>query len=324
MYNKPQYTRVSPVNINGKATKRLMVVFKTKGCQYAEKNGPCIHCAFPKQGDRKISDEEIYNQLEYVLSNLNIDEVREIDVLTLGSFYNRNEISEDLRKKMLKRLSTITTLSKISTETRAEYVTLADLVEDKKILGNKIYEVGVGLETVNDFIRNRIIKKGLTRKGFENFILKLKKANIDLLVYILVKPPGLLERESISDAILSARYIFNLSKKYDINTRVAFEPLFVAKDAKLEQIYNVGDYKPLNWWTLIEIIKKTYNLGTIFVGLSDENLSNGRMGYSCDLCENKILSTIEDFNATQDISKINNLDCVCRKDYLSKLNNGKI
>jgi len=323
---KPAFCKISPVNINGKGTNRLMVVLKTKGCEYAQKNnGGCTVCGFLNHAQPDITGEKILEQLDYTLTTFDLREVEEIDILTLGSFFNDSEVSQSTRSQIITRLSTIPNLIRVSIESRAEYVTVDKIKQIKEILGNdKILEFAIGLESQDDYLRNKIIKKGLSKKAFENTVARVKAAGANFLTYLLIKPPHVLEKDAIDDAVKSAAYVFQTAKKYNVPARVAFEPVFVCENTYLEELYLQSKYRLLNLWSVVEVIKNAHQYGGLFVGLSDEDLSLERMPHSCPICSGKIVNAVERFNRTQDVTEINMLDCQCKSQYIKRREKGEI
>jgi archaeosine synthase beta-subunit len=322
---KPAYYRISQVNIEGIGSNRLMTVLKTKGCEYAHKTGGCTVCGFLNHADQNMTAEGIIAQVDFVLENFDLSTVGEMDILTLGSFFNDSEVAPATRLAIMERLAKLKQVRRVSVESRAEYVTVAKIKEIKKALGaDKILEFGIGLESANDYLRNKVIKKGLSKKSFEDTVAKVKKAGANLLAYLLVKPPHVSEKEAIDDAVQSAAYVFQVAKKYGVSARAAFEPVFVCENTHLEDLYLNAKYRLLNLWSVVEVIKSAHQYGCIFVGLSDEDLSMERMPYSCSLCNEKIVREIENFNSTQDISGLNQLDCQCKVEYLQKIKKGEI
>lgn len=320
---EPAYYRISPVNIGGRSSNRLMIVLKTKGCEYARRTGGCAVCGFLNHANQDITSKEIIHQVDFCLGTLDLSAVEEIDILTLGSFLNDSEVDIETRLAIMKRLSQIHHVRRISIESRAEYVTIDKIKILKQALGeNKILEFGIGLESSSDYLRNTVIKKGLSRQSFEATIAKVNKAGAHLLTYLLVKPPHVSEKEAITDAVQSAAYVFRTAGKYGVPARVAFEPVFICENTYLEKLYQQAKYRLLNLWSVLEVIKKTHHMGCIFVGLSDENLSMDRMPYSCSKCNGSLLHEIENFNKTQDITKINQLDCQCKYQYLEMIEKG--
>ncbi|MDQ1353302.1 MAG: family radical protein [Acidobacteriota bacterium] len=318
---KPAYYRISPVNIEGKPSNRLMVVLKTKGCEYAHKTGGgCTVCGFLNHASQDITGADIIKQLDFVLGAFDLSGVEEIDILTLGSFFNDSEVDLPTRLAIMERLSKLPQVRRISTEARAEYVTVAKIKEVKQALGNdKILEFGIGLESANDYLRNVVINKGLSKKAYEKTVAKVKEAGANLLTYLLIKPPQVSEKEAIADAIQSAAYVFQTAKEMGVSARVAFEPVFICENTYLEQLYLQAKYRMLNLWSVVEVIKGAHEYGCIFIGLSDENLSLERMPFSCPTCNGSISREIENFNKTQDISGLLQLDCECKTRYLEKM-----
>ena len=323
---KPAFCKISPVNINGRGSNRLMIVLKTKGCEYAQKTGGgCTVCGFINHAEQHITAENMLEQLDFTLASFNLQDVEEIDILTLGSFLNDSEVTPATRVEIIGRLEKISHLKRVSIESRAEYVTVDKIKQVRAILGgNKILEFAIGLESQDDYLRNKIIKKGLTKKAFENTIVKAGEAGADFLAYLLIKPPHVSEKEAIADAVESAAYVFGTAKKIGVKARVAFEPVFVCENTHLEKLYLQSQYRLLNLWSVVEVIKNAHEFGCLFIGLSDENLSMERMPHSCPECSGKIISAVERFNKSQDISEIRELDCSCKARYIEKREKGEI
>jgi radical SAM enzyme (TIGR01210 family) len=321
---KPAYQRISPVNILGENSNRLMIVIKTKGCEYAKKTGGCTVCGFLNNASDAITGKDIIDQLNDTIHSNNLDDVKEIDILTLGSFLNDAEVSINTRTALLKRVSEIDHIRRVAIESRAEYVTVEKLLKCQQALGDKILDFGIGLESADDYIRNKIVNKGLSKKAFERTIEKVKEAGCHLLVYLLIKPPGLTEKEAINDAVNSASYVFKTAKKIGVSVRVAFEPVFICENTELEKLYLQSKYRLLSLWSVVDVILKVHQFGNIFIGLSDENLSRDRMPHTCPDCNRYIIDGIEYFNKTQDISRLMDLHCECKNDYNQAMKIGEI
>lgn len=310
------------MNIKGKPTNRLMIVLRTQGCEYARKTGGCTVCGFINNAIEGITEQEIIDQLDYCLETIRLHEVEEVDLLTLGSFLNDNEVSADIRTALLHRIASLRDIKRVSVESRSEYVSIEKLKTCQALAGDKILEFAIGLESADDYIRNTIIRKGLSKQNFENTVKMVKEAGCDLLVYLLIKPPHLSEQKAIEDAVSSAKYVFEIAKKYDVDARVAFEPVFICRNTHLEQLYIQGEYRLVNLWSVVEVISRAHPYGNIFVGLSDEELSFDRMPHSCPKCYKTIVDGIEVFNRTQSVAELQRLDCECKQEYEYKLTRG--
>jgi radical SAM enzyme (TIGR01210 family) len=319
----PAYLELTAINISNQPAKRLMAVLKTRGCEYARKDKGCTMCGFWLHGDSSVNDIDLINQLENIISFIEgyPHPIDQLDLLTLGSFFDEKEITSEFRTHSLKRIGTIRKLTKVCVETRASHVVDEKLEEIRKLLGNKMVEIGIGVESSNDYIRNEILNKGLSWKQLERAVSLIGKFNLEFQPFLLIKPHKLSETEAINDAVQSARDVTKLAEKYNVKTRIAFEPVFVPYGTELEKLYLSGDYKIVNLWSVIEVIKLTHGLSTIFVGMSDEGLAGDRIPYSCDKCSMKLREAIQSYNATQNLEVFNNLDCSCKQEWRVKVNN---
>ncbi|MFH1059260.1 MAG: hypothetical protein V1797_11370 [Pseudomonadota bacterium] len=322
---RPAFHRISPVNINGAPGKRLMVVLRTRGCEYAAKhNGGCTVCGFANHAIEDITDADILAQLAWALEEVPLEGVDEIDLLTLGSFLNQNEISAATRAELLGMIAQLDGIRRVSFESRSEYVSVATLEACRAILGERVVEFGIGLESANDRVRNQVIRKGLTREAFERVAAVLAQAGLDLLVYLLIKPHRLSESEAIADAVASVEYVSQVAARHGIRARMALEPVFVAPNTELERVFLAGEYHLVNLWSVVEVILQSHHLGNLFVGLSDEDLSRNRTAASCPRCQERLVDEIERFNRSLDVSRLKMLDCDCRAAYLADRESGRI
>jgi radical SAM enzyme (TIGR01210 family) len=301
-----------------------MIVLKTKGCEYARQTGGCTVCGFINNAVDDIRGAQIVEQLDYGLEQTDLSGVEELDLLTLGSFFNDNEVCPGTRRELLAKIAAVETIEKVSFESRAEYVSLEKLKESAALLEGKTVEFGIGLESADDHVRNEIIKKGLSKMSFENVVKLLAQAGLNLLVYLLIKPPYLSESRAIEDAVASARYVFETAGKYNVRARAAFEPVFICRNTPLEKLFKKTEYRIVNLWSVIEVIRQVHGLGTVFIGLSDEDLSLDRLPRSCPKCSGSLVRAIESFNRTRDIAVTEHLDCDCKRVYMRQLERGAI
>ena len=300
-----------------------MIVLRTRGCQYARQHdGGCTVCGFLNHADEAIIDDDIVAQLDGTLSRLDLDGVAELDLLTLGSFLNDVEISPSLRRQLLARVAGLESIRRVSFESRAEYIEAEELRALASLLGDRAVELGIGLESADDRVRNELVRKGLPREDFLAVVDTVAAVGLRLLVYLLIKPPGLGEVEAIDDAVASARYVFDAARDRGVTARVAFEPVFVCENTPLDELYTSSRYRLVNLWSVVEVIRGIHGRGEVFIGLSDEDLSQQRMPGSCPDCSGRIIEAIEGYNATQELTALERLDCHCRPRWEAELRRG--
>jgi archaeosine synthase beta-subunit len=317
--SEPAYLKITNVNINGHASKRCLLILRTNGCSY----NMCSMCGFEKHTIcTEITSEQMTEQFESGIKAAQIEHnpIEQIDILTGGSFLDEQEVYPEFRIRAMKRISEMAQIRKILIESRTEFISKDSLKSLKAALrSNQMLEVAVGVETSDDYLRNKVLKKALDWECLEKTVEICSSVNVGFQAYLLIKPQTLSENEAISDAVQSAEKVAELANICNVPFRIAFQPVFIPQNTALERAYQAGEYELVNLWSVVEVIKRTYRFGTIFVGLSDENLSLDRRPKSCPLCTKKIYRLIDEFNGTQDIGIFNSLLCSCRDIWKKKL-----
>ena len=188
--------------------KTLFIILPTPGCSWAlGDSGGCTMCSYVSDCTLEPIDSETI--LRIFNEHLNRYPISESDgkiavkLFASGSFLNPYELPKDARDEILTTLSNMDCVNEIVVESRPEYVKEEYLDEVFSIIGDKLFEVSMGLETVNDYTRLKKINKGFSKDDFENavnIISKLrdeKKYNIKSKAYIFVKPILVSEKEAI-------------------------------------------------------------------------------------------------------------------------------
>ncbi|MBS3137169.1 hypothetical protein J4232_01930 [Candidatus Woesearchaeota archaeon] len=314
--NNVAYKIKSALNQNGEQTNRLMLVLRTPPCEYKQ----CIMCGFDNNAGENVRLQNIQRQYQNGITEENFSDIKRIDFPTAGSFYNDRELSIESRNYLFFEVSKLP-VDTVMVETRIDYLTEEKVKESKRYLRkDQIIELAVGLESVDDIIRNKVLRKGLKKKGFEHFADICNNTNSQLLAYILIKSPTLSEAEAVEDAVRTADYVYRIANERGIKARVAFKPMFIPEGTELEEQYLSGEYKLPKLWTTVEIVKRTtklasYQPNSIFVGMFDEDLSGDRFSSNCYKCNSEVVDALKIFNGTQDLSELERLSCECKTEW---------
>jgi hypothetical protein len=280
-------------------------------------------CNFAEYADARIKDENVVKQHDQILSELKYLKAEHFALLTLGNFFNDTEVSSSLRATLLKPLSKIRTLKRVLVESRVQYVNEQKLLAAKLCLRNdQVLEFAFGYESVSEHIRNKILNKGTKEKDLDHALTLCQKIGIDFAAYVLIKPQTLTEVEGIREAVDTALHIIQKARLYRVRARVEFEPMFVVHGKIIETLFNEGKYKPPKLWSIIEVLNQTINAlgndfkkGSLFVGLSDENLSDGRYASNCGICDAEVVEAIQQFNGNQSLKDFSHLSCNCKTEW---------
>jgi radical SAM enzyme (TIGR01210 family) len=301
--------------VDGERARRLMLILSAPGCEYARNDGGCTNCSFPRLHGTgaPVTKDDLLAQLEAALATAPRGEAPlRVDLFNSGSFFNPGEIPEEAQRGMLARLAAVSNLKRVLVESRPSYVTAARVKEAADAVGSGRLEIGIGLESASEEIRERRIRKGFTWEEFARAAEEMRDGGARLMVYVLLKPMDTTEAEAIDDSISTIGRIFELSSGLSLPARVALEPCFVGPGTVLEAAFREGRYRPPWLWSVIEVLRRTAGSGEIQVGLSDEGLAPEEVAHNCGLCSARIREALARFNDTGDLAPLLAEDCPCR------------
>jgi radical SAM enzyme (TIGR01210 family) len=292
--------------LNNKVVDAFVIIFKTKGCSWAHESG-CSMCGYFNDSLWKdVSDKDILAQFEYALTKYKNEKF--VKIFTSGSFFDDKEIKPKIREKILTKL--FETAEKVSIESRPEYLTDKNLINFK----NKILEVGVGLETADDSIREDCINKGFSFNDYKKAAKTLKKHNISLKTYVLVKPPFLTEKQAIDDAIQT------IEKIKDITDVVSLNPVNVQRNTYVNYLWRRQQYRPPWLFSIVEILTEGKRiLGDKIIKSDIAGGGSIRGAHNCKECDKKYLKAVSNFSLIQDVRTFKDLDCSCKDKWMDQL-----
>ena len=296
--------------LNDKVVDAFVIIFKTRGCSWALESG-CSMCGYFNDSVwSDVSDEEILQQFESALKRYNGEKF--VKIFTSGSFLDDKEIKSSVREKILKKL--YETAEKVSVESRPEYITNKSIEKIKKIVDLKIFEIGIGLETADDYIRKNNINKGFTFNDYKKATDIMNKHNIKIKTYVLVKPPFLSEKQAINDSIGTIEKINNIT---DI---VSLNPVNVQRNTLVNFLWKREQYRSPWLFSVVQIlIEGKKILGDKRIKCDIVGGGNIRGAHNCGECDKDYLQAISDFSLKQDTSVFNNLKCTCKDKWFDQL-----
>lgn len=290
--DKPIAVWRSKDNIDGRIMDTLTVILKTRGCFWNR----CVMCGFSADSSNLVSDEDILNQFHAI----NAKDVECIKIYTSGSFLDTNEISINVKKKIIEELDK-NSINKIIVESRPEFITRENLslLDDRFI-------IAIGLETADDYIRNKIINKGFSFLDYKRACNLIHSLGMRVKTYLLLKPPFLIERDAISDTINSGIRCSECSDYVSIN------PCNIQKNTHLERLWFEKGYRSPWLWSCLEVLKGLTSID-LPVQMDPVGAGNRRGPHNCGRCDQKIAKAIKDFSLNNDPTLIEDLDCECRE-----------
>ena len=309
-----------------KKGKEFTIILRTKGCSWAlGPDGGCSMCGYVQDSTfEKIDQAHIKNQIDYAFQE-KISEINEADedfvlkIYNSGSFFDDDEFSESTRDYIFKKIAEIPKIKEIVIESRVDFITQEKLIKMRSSLDIYI-EVAIGLETVNDHIRNTYINKGLLFKDFLEAIRLCNINDIGVRAYLLFKPPFLNEQTAIDDCVSSILKLAELK----VNT-ISINPLNIQKNTLIEYLFYQKRYRPPWFYSLFKCIVKACHerdiLKEVRIISSPSGAGSKRGIHNCLKrdCNEFMIKSLKNFVMTQDINHLIRSDedysCDCLVKY---------
>jgi len=296
--------------LDDKIIDAFVIIFRTKGCSWALNSG-CSMCGYFNDSMwENVSDSDLLAQFDTAMNNYSGQNF--IKIFTSGSFLDDEEIKPIVRKKILGKL--VETADKVSVESRPEFITDEKLSEIKDYFKSKTFEIGIGLESASNFVREHCLNKGFTFEEYKKATKILKKQDVKLKTYVLIKPPFLTEKESIEDAINT------VDKIKTITDTVSFNPTNVQRNTLVNYLWNRKQYRPAWLFSVVKILKESKKTaGSVRIKCDISGGGSIRGAHNCKLCDRRFLDAVYEFSLSQNINVFKELDCNCKEKWLDQL-----
>ncbi|BAP63194.1 archaeosine biosynthesis radical SAM protein RaSEA [Methanococcus maripaludis] len=290
------------------------IILRTKGCRWAYESGGCTMCSYLMDASpAEITSENLKNQFDSAVEKYKdqLNKNMSIKLFTSGSFLDTFEIPLETREYIFKRIEEMGA-KEVAIESRAEFVTPKNMESIKNILSCNI-EIGVGIESLNERIRNVAIHKGVPTKAIENAFSVAEEYDVGIKAYILIKPPFISEKEAIIDAIDTANKCIEMGC-----SRISFCPASIHKGTLIETLWKKNQYRPPFLWSILEILKEVKSKNPDALVMCDTAGVSSKRGahnaIDCT-CNDKIKDIFNDFTVTQKIEKLD-IECDCKKEWI--------
>ena len=283
-----------------RAMKAVTVILRTSGCRWRN----CTMCSF-WQESADVTQADILAQLEHSLRTSPNEEFI-LKIFTSGSFLDEREIAHETRQQIAAMVHERGEIKKLIIETRPEFINAAN-IEDFEGVEN--LELAIGLETADDFVRLKYIKKGFSFDDYKKATKIVRDCGATVKTYLLLKPPFVSEKKAITDVIKSAELVSEFSSTISLNL------CNIQKYTPLEKLWMRGYYRPPWLWSAVEAIRAIKKRDIVV--LSDPVGAGHKRGpHNCGACDREITEAIRYFNVTQDLHVLERLDeieCDCKE-----------
>lgn len=295
----------------------LVIIMNSIGCEWARgEYGGCSMCGYSNDTIEKITADDLIQQIDDVLSRFSEKKFQAVKLFNSGSFLDEKEIPIKAQEKIMQLINSLSNVTEIIIESRPEYVTDLALQRIQNQLQGKALEIGIGLESSNDFIRINNINKGFLFSDFQKAVKIALKNNARVKSYLLFKPPFLTEKEAIEDMIHSVLDSIKAGAR-----SISINPLNIQGGTLVFELWNNNLYRSPWFWSLREVLQTLWDrikaeglekdLDRI---LSDPSGAGSNRGiHNCKLCDKDFIKALKRYNLSQDPAELNINICQCFK-----------
>jgi radical SAM enzyme (TIGR01210 family) len=291
---------------DGTIVRRKRVILTSGGCSIPT----CSMCPFTNENNYGLTVAG-RDLLQQVITSIGLHPLG-FSVLALyndGSFFASREIPQDIQIAIARMVSA-SGIKKLMVESLPQFITKSNLGSFIEALHPVKLEVGMGLQSADDIVRETLVNTRISRTSFERAMSTLKFFGVTPKVYLMVKPPFITEGEAVTDAVASVGYLQSLG----INN-VTLCPTRVSHNTVAWLLWKNGLYSPPNLWTIVQIVRLLHE--RITVRIACVNLRGGDFASvkprSCSFCTERVIEGLCEYSETGDLTQLPH-DCKCRAD----------
>jgi len=285
---------------------RFVIGLDTSGCSFAI-NGGCNHCG---QLIKRIRKPDTLGKFKQDFRNYSYTNAPEFFICTNGSWFDDTELDLKSRDTILQYVLESGSIKKLTIETRPEFVDSQGINQLRRLIEAGInVTVGLGFDSLSEEVREICLNKTIQVEAYIRACEDLRANDISVCSYVLLKPPFLLEKESIDEAVRTTLFAFDIGSTY-----VFLEPLAIQEYTLQAALYQKGLYRPPWFWSVLEVIRNTYGLGELKVGGQFFIPRPYEIAHNCPNCDTIFHNAFLDFNkgnSEKAYDKLMKIRCSC-------------
>jgi len=259
---------------------RLALVFgnesPTGRCPFY--NIQCIHCDLGAGEGVSFTPEMNRHRLDFLKQHYKevLPKVAHLVIYNYGSTLNDKEFSRETRHNILEFVASLSSVKRISFDSREHFVTaerIGEMLEDLR--ADQSLSITLGFETQSEEVRIGHLKKSITRDEVDAVFIALsghgRRTAVEMNV--LFQPPGITGNEAITEAVATIEYGIQMMQKHDVLVDFNFHPYYPSiKGTKFfpDHPRAMMEHAIRSLFMIIRLIKQQSPESRIFVGWNDE------------------------------------------------------
>ncbi len=298
MQEKPLACWPGKERLEGEVVDSLTVIFRSGGCSW----NACRMCSYRHERTAGVDPAgltaSIARQVSWVEHEHRIEQYPLVKIYTSGSFFDPGEVPPPARSHIARTFRG----KRLIVESRPEYAlkeAIGEFVGEIDTGGNRspFLYVAIGLETADDYIREKSIHKGFSFQDYIRASKAVRAAGAGVKTYLLHKPLFLTEEEAIADMISSVKKIEPYTDLVSMN------PCSVQRRTELEWYWRQRAYRPSYLWSIIHILRQAGR----FITCDPLGGGRARGPHNCGTCDREFVGVIRDYSLSGDTDLLDSL-----------------
>ena len=197
----PRFHQVDEYRLGARLYQRVRVILRSNGCSIPT----CTMCPLPNEAldpsVERITARQYRRQITETLALYPGCEM--VSVYNDGNFFAERELPGEARRgiyEVVRRAG----CRWLMVESLPRFITRERLNEARELLGSVRLTVGIGLQSASTMVREICVNTPVTAAAFLEAHALLREFECETKVYVMIKPPFLLEDEAVDDAVASA------------------------------------------------------------------------------------------------------------------------
>lgn len=291
---------------DGRLAGRKKVILMSGGCSVPT----CTMCPFTNENNYGIGNDPqaLLDQVDATLVRLPDEPGYELLALyNDGSFFAPAEIPREVQIRIAQRVAE-SGIRRLVVESLPQFITPAVLGPFVEALGGIELEIGIGLQSSDDLVRETLVNTRISRVSFERAIKTMSEFGVIPKIYLMIKPPLLTDAEAVTDVLDSVGYVHSLGVD-----GVTLCPTRVSRNTVAWQLWQAGNYQPPNLWTVVDTIRLAQEKTSVRVACINLRGTDFESVFpdSCPQCADSVVDAIVRYSETGDLADLP-ADCECR------------
>ena len=305
--NNPRFVSYDSIRLpDGAVVGRKKVILMSGGCSVPT----CTMCPFTNENNYGLglAPQGLLEQVKEVLTRT--PEEPEYELLALyndGSFFAPREIPGEVRITIAEHVARAG-VRRLVVESLPHFITVESLAPIVEALGSVELEIGIGLQSSDDVVRETLVNTRVSRRAFEQAVAAMEHLGVRPKIYLMIKPPFLTDAEAITDVVQSVQYVRSLGLE-----GVTLCPTRVSRNTVAWRLWEAGYYQPPNLWTVLDTVRRAHEVTQVRVACINLRGSDFESVFpdSCPACADGIVDGLVRYSETGDLRDLPEA-CHCR------------